>query len=344
VYLNANAIRLETTEPHRQVREVLVATLGGQRFSVQAKAFIVATGAVENARLLLSSGPETYGLGNARDLVGRFFMVHLQYHGGEMLILDHDARFVFDTGVDGVDYGGFGGTHKFLSWLGISASAMRQFALPNFKLRQTYAPAPLVEAEHTALRMLRAPEGWQGVKSALQTIMHDMERRPTTFMERPAFARQGLAVGATQLRCQSEQLPNPTSRVRLGAERDALGMRKVVIDWQPTAADRESAAATLRLLGTEAGRVGLGRVRSWFEPNASLWPSTMFGDQHHAGTTRMHPDPNQGVVDADCRVHGVENLYLAGSSVFPTLGGNNPTLTITALALRLADHISERLA
>lgn len=343
VYLNANAVRLVTNESHREISEVLVATLQGHRFSVRASVFVIATGAIENARLLLSSGPDAYGLGNDHDLVGRFFMVHLQYHGGQMLVSDSRARFDFDTGTDGDHYTGFEGAHDFVSWIGLSDYAMRQFALPNFKLRQTYALTPMNEAVHTAARILQGKDGWSEFKSDLNDIVRDIERRPK-FEERPAFSRTGLTVGMTLLRCQSEQLPNPDSRVRLGTERDALGMRKIVIDWRLAAQDRARAATILRLLGTEVGRVGLGRVRSWFLEDELNWPSDLFGDQHHAGTTRMHRDPKQGVVDPDCAVHGTANLYVAGSSVFPTIGGNNPTLTITALALRLADRIKERLA
>lgn len=342
VYLNANAVRLVSNESNREITEVLVSTLQGLRFSVRAKVFVIAAGAMENARLLLSSGPESYGLGNDHDLVGRFFMVHLQYHGGQMLVSDSRARFDFDTGTAGDHHTALGRARNFVSWIGLSDYAMRQFALPNFKLRQTYALTPMNEAMHTAVRILQGKDGWDEFKSDLDDIVRDIERRPK-FEERPAFSQTGLTVGMTLLRCQSEQLPNPDSRVRLGTQRDALGMRKIVIDWRLTAEDRERAAAILRLLGAEVGRVGLGRVRSWFLEDGLNWPSDLFGDQHHAGTTRMHRDPRQGVVDPDCAVHGIANLYVAGSSVFPTLGGNNPTLTITALALRLADRIKERL-
>jgi choline dehydrogenase-like flavoprotein len=68
------------------------------------------------------------------------------------------------------------------------------------------------------------------------------------------------------------------------------------------------------------------------------------GGKHHMGTTRMAADPRHGVVDRDCRVHGTDNLYIGGSSVFPTTGHANPTYTLTQLALRLGDHIAARLA
>ena len=338
VYLNANVVRLVTDESYRVVREALVSTLQGHRFSVRAKTFVIAAGGLENARLLLSSGAESRGLGNDRDLVGRFFATHIQYHAGEIQISDDRARFEFDTGPDGATSSSFGPVHKFVSNLGLAEDAMRRFSLPSFKFRLAYALAPLNEGVIAAKRMLEAKDDWDGIKRDVDTIVRDLHRRPV-FEDRPAFSREREPVGVVLLRCQSEQLPNPNSRVRLGTERDVLGMREIVIDWQLTTADREKAAATLRLFGAEVGRVGLGRVRSWFREDDVAWPSDMFGDQHHSGTTRMHPDPAQGVVDPNCAVHGVANLYIAGSSVFPTIGGGNPTLTITALALRLADHI-----
>jgi choline dehydrogenase-like flavoprotein len=121
-------------------------------------------------------------------------------------------------------------------------------------------------------------------------------------------------------------------------------MRKVAVDWNVTAEDKRNAVTILRLLGAEMARTGFGRLRSFLEEgNDAAWPADMYGDQHDMGTTRMHGDPSLGVVNKDCRVHGVANLYVAGGSVFPTAGAANPTLTITTLALRLADHLKEEL-
>jgi choline dehydrogenase-like flavoprotein len=121
-------------------------------------------------------------------------------------------------------------------------------------------------------------------------------------------------------------------------------MREVVVDWQLTDDDKSKAAVGLRLLGTEIGRAGFGRLRSSLtEDNPWPGPDHFYGDEHHMGTTRMHQEPRLGVVDENCRVHGVANLYVAGSSVFPTGSAHNPTLTIVALALRLADHIKKRM-
>ncbi len=159
------------------------------------------------------------------------------------------------------------------------------------------------------------------------------------FAWRKTLGRPALPVRALNVRMTGEPMPNPLSRILLGDERDALGMRRVVVDWHLTPEDKRQALALQKLLATEVGRTGFGRLRITLSDDDKTWPDDLYGDEHHMGTTRMHADPTQGVVDANCRVHGMANLFVAGSSVFPTAGAANPTLTITALALRLADHL-----
>jgi choline dehydrogenase-like flavoprotein len=140
---------------------------------------------------------------------------------------------------------------------------------------------------------------------------------------------------------RQEQAPNPNSRVTLGSEKDAMGMPRVVFNWQLTELDKHSMRTYYKVLGQEMGRSGVGRVqlRDWLLSDDRTWPSFLSGGWHHMGTTRMHTDPKQGVVDANCRVHGIGNLYVAGAAVYPTAGSANPTLTLVALSLRLSDHI-----
>jgi choline dehydrogenase-like flavoprotein len=104
-----------------------------------------------------------------------------------------------------------------------------------------------------------------------------------------------------------------------------------------------SARRTLEIVGAEFGRTGLGRLKIVLSDDDTLWPADTSGGFHHIGTTRMHNNPQQGVVDHNCQVHGISNLFIAGSSVFPTSGSGTPTLTLTALALRLADHLKEKM-
>ena len=126
----------------------------------------------------------------------------------------------------------------------------------------------------------------------------------------------------------------------LTEKRDRLGKNHVALNWQLSEIDKYSIKRAHEIIGEELGRAGLGRLRITFDEDVPL----LNGGWHHMGITRMHVDPKQGVVDANCRVHGISNLYIAGSSVFPTAGYANPTLTIVALAVRLADHMQRIIA
>jgi len=143
-----------------------------------------------------------------------------------------------------------------------------------------------------------------------------------------------------------EQAPNPESRVMLGTERDALGMPRVTLDWRLTPLERRSFRVIYELVGRELGRIGAGRVQllDWVRHEDGPWPSNLSGGWHHMGTTRMHEDPRYGVVDPNCRVHELANLYVAGSSVYTTAGAANPTLTLVAMSLRLSDHVKSKLS
>ncbi len=141
----------------------------------------------------------------------------------------------------------------------------------------------------------------------------------------------------------AEQAPNPDSRVTLGQATDALGLPRLRLDWRLSELDKRSLQEVHRTIAQEFGRQGLGRLRieEWLSADLTSWSPEMIGGNHHMGTTRMSDDPGAGVVDRNCRVHGMANLFVAGSSVFATAGSANPTLTIVALALRLADHLQE---
>ena len=134
----------------------------------------------------------------------------------------------------------------------------------------------------------------------------------------------------------AEQSPNRSSRVKLGTEKDITGLRKMQFEFRTNALDRDSMKKSIEFLATELGRLHLGRVRFDFDDARTL---PFNPDDHHMGTTRMHDDPTQGVVDTNCRVHHLNNLYVTGGSVFPSGGFANPTITMIAMALRLADHL-----
>jgi choline dehydrogenase-like flavoprotein len=146
-----------------------------------------------------------------------------------------------------------------------------------------------------------------------------------------------------RMRALFECLPHPDNRVCLSDERDALGRRQVRVKWQLGEQDLQSVIRAHQLLDRALQRSDLGSLELRF-PDESSWKAAVEGGKHHMGTTRMNASPAHGVVDADCKVHGTANLFVAGSSVFPTGGFANPTLTIVALAVRLAAHLKSRIA
>jgi choline dehydrogenase-like flavoprotein len=140
-----------------------------------------------------------------------------------------------------------------------------------------------------------------------------------------------------------EAEPNRDSRVTLSEQRDRLGMQRVKVDWQLTDLVKRTFDRTNTLLAQEMEQAGVAKVTLDAPLEGRPWPALLEGTWHHMGTTRMHDSPTLGVVDRNCKVHGMSNLYVAGSSVFPTVGANFPTITITALTLRLAEHVAREL-
>jgi choline dehydrogenase-like flavoprotein len=150
----------------------------------------------------------------------------------------------------------------------------------------------------------------------------------------PAFLARGF-----KLETVVEPTPLPDSRVTLTNERDALGMPRPQVDWKLGELEKRTMRRTQEILGEELGRQGYGSVLVDAPRDGEPWPASLNGCWHHMGTARMHTDPRKGVVDSNCRVHGMENLFIIGGSVFPTIGSDTPTINIVALAIRLAGHL-----
>jgi choline dehydrogenase-like flavoprotein len=313
VVTHASLLELETTPNALRATRARARAIGGDEFFVSARAFVLAAGGIENARLLLLSNKAVPpGLGNQHDLVGRFFQEHVGFYLSAVAMLHRPPDF-------GASSGGKG-------WFTFTDEALVGNKLLNVAL----------EIKPTKLPQL----------SLFERTYEWIERRVSGKGPSPMNPRYwaGEGVQPFDIAYEAEQRPNPDSRVSLGAQLDPLGQRRVVVDWRLTDMDREHLKRGLELLGRELGRLGEGRL--WIRPRVlEDWPPKAISvGAHHIGTTRMHADPRRGVVDANCRIHGTSNLYVAGSSVFPTSGKANPTLTIVALAVRLADHLGESLA
>jgi len=141
----------------------------------------------------------------------------------------------------------------------------------------------------------------------------------------------------------AEQVPNPESRILLGQDVDAMGMRRIKVDWRYTEQDVVTVRKSVALLAADLAASGIGSLE--YDPDRVECEMLRYGAYggHHIGTARMGDDPRRSAVDRNCRIHSVENLYVAGAATFPTSSQANPTLTIVALALRLADYLKRRL-
>ena len=325
-YLGANAVDLETPSTPNEVRSVRVACLSGSGFRVKARAVVLAAGGIENARLLLLANTVVpAGLGNAHDQVGRYFMEHLYLDRAASLLARRGRVSDFYTA------GHWSGGRQIRGILGLSAELQRRERLTNFCA--VLDDESLREAVASCRQLLARRAGALGyVGNTIAGVGAAVAARAGIGGPEPWTQRY-------LVKNVMEQAPNPESRVVLGADRDRLGCRRVELHWRMTALDKHTVHRAHELLGEELRRAGVGRLRSALGRVGDPWPPDLRGARHHMGTTRMHSDPRHGVVDADSRVHGVANLYVVGSSVFPTSGAANPTLTIVALALRLADHL-----
>jgi choline dehydrogenase-like flavoprotein len=382
-YLHANVTEIETDEPARSVAAVRVACLSGNTFTVQARLFVLAVGGIENARLLLLSNKRhPAGLGNQHDLVGRFFMEHPRFDAGKIIPADprvltgfYETHGVGNTSIKGylaltddtlrdeqlVDiqvalspvYASF-----YQEALESSAATSLEYMLR----KAEHGEQPDDFAKHLA-NVMADMMSWQQyfvptapfpvpkphvVGKLLRAKREEREQLIAEFWGDTALVAYEKLLGSEpvdhiRVITRIDPAPNPDSRITLGPERDQLGQPRAQLDWRLSPIDKRSVRRTLEIVGAEVGRAGLGRLQIGLDDDDTTWPADTHGGWHHIGTTRMSDDPTKGVVDANCQVHGISNLFIAGSSVFPTAGSGTPTLTLVSLALRLADHIKERM-
>lgn len=328
LYTHANVCEVEANEAVRAVDGLRIRTLEGKELRARARAYVLACCSIQNARLLLASnGRAPGGLGNTYDNVGRFFMEHIEMPCGHLALAPSHARSVKMYALEL-------GTTKARGELALDAAVQREQRILNGTV--SLEPGALDEVAKSTFE-------W-GTPTMLDSLRAWGERGnpgppPATAPGPP------LAPLFFHLLTRLEQAPNPASRVTLGAERDALGMPRAKLDWRLTDLERRSFRMIYEVVGREFGRSGAGRVRvlDWVRGEGD-WPGNLSGGWHHMGTTRMHLSPREGVVDPDCRVHGLANLYVAGASVYPTAGAANPTLTLVAMTLRLSDHLKSQLS
>jgi choline dehydrogenase-like flavoprotein len=308
--------------------------LSGNRFSVHARAFVLAAGALENARLLLfSQDSQPAGIGNKHDMVGRCFMEHPDVAVGYLIPapeLDQSAFRLYQHQHATEDL-------SVEAMFRLSDSALKKERLLNavLRLEPTYRTGmtAAVRSAQVVRRSVHYGVATPGLaRQALRTFLGAPE-----ILRHYAAWRSGRPAEVYKIDVMAEQAPTMSSQVRLARRRDRLGVPLTILDWRLTSMDWDSIRRTVEIFADAVRDAGVGTVISTLGVDQD--PPAVFGNWHHLGTTRMHHDPARGVVDENCRVHAMTNLYIAGGSVFPTGGYANPSLTIVALSLRLADHL-----
>jgi choline dehydrogenase-like flavoprotein len=337
ILLHANVIDIETTETASEVTRLRVACLEGPKFWVKAPQFVLAAGAIENTRLLLNADKvEKSGLGNANDLVGRFFMDHPNLRKTGLVAFNENypnLAFYDYHLVNGVKIYGF---------LTMTPEAQRREGLPNFFIsfdRGQLADESMAFASLRSIYKSARSGHWPDrLGYHLGRVLHDVDGLASAIYQRATHRDASLF--STSFAC--EVPPDPDSRVVLTRDTDALGQRRVQLDWRLPGDFEAHMKRSHEIVGEELGRLGLGRLRINTAETVQDPMTDIENGHHHMGTTRMHEDPRQGVVDANCRVHGKANFFIAGSSLYPTYSFDDPTMTLVALAIRLADHLKSK--
>lgn len=308
-YLNATLLDLELNDGLNVVSSLTFRSYSREgTFSVRSRYVALCLGAIENARFLLNANRQaSAGIGNQNDLVGRFFCEHPVFQLGSMVLR----------------------------------------RVPQHGPLLHYIPSPEMMAKEKCLNF---------VLSILSTDDGTFKRWAREAVCATGYSQQLLqTVIGRPFQCYDlniwggfEQALNPDSRIKLSSKVDRFGQRRAALDWRFTELDYHSMKTAMMEFGRQLAATNLGRARisDWLMAETPKPPGIdkdVVGSYHQMCTTRMSDDPREGVVDRDCRIHGMENLYIGGSSVFSTAGYAHPTYTIVQLSLRLAEHLDQKL-
>ncbi len=363
VLLDATCTHLQLAEDGRSLCAVLAESRRGRRVQVRARATVVAVGGLETARLLLASNDVArQGIGNAHDVVGRYYMCHIAGNVGLLEVHGEPdrVRHGYERSPEGIycrrrmsvvaseqQRLGLANLVARLHFPRISDPVHRSGVLSGLFLARRFISYEYAKRLHDA-----RPQAMDWLRHARNVVADPWDTaaflghwlRHRTLAERkfPSVILRNRS-NRFSLEIHAEQRPLAESRVSLTAQRDAFGMPRLRVDWRYHPEDIVSVQRSLDLMARELEASGTARLSY---AAATLEEDLLrFGAYggHHLGTARMGRDPRTSVVDAHCQVHGVRNLFIAGSAVFPTSSQANPTLTLLALAFRLGAHLQERL-
>lgn len=319
--LNANLLDIQLHKNLEKVKQIEIANYQKQPFKVKTSLLVLATGGLENPKILLNCNKQIKtGLGNQQDLVGRFFSEHLHHEVGHFILTDNFKKHIYRS--------------------------RRAF----MRAKRFFSPTPGMikkdEILNFGLRFLpRKPRASKNYDQQLKAIAcnNALNQSPLNVLDTDSLSECHYD---GRLEIASEQTPNPSSRISLTPDRDQFGHQRLNLHWQLSDLDKHTMHKAVMRFGVEFARQELGRIRvkDWLIDAGNIQPPGLGADEvgghHHMCTTRMADSAKTGVVDKNQKVFGIENLYIAGSSVFSTVGHANPTFTIVQMTLRLADHIN----
>jgi choline dehydrogenase-like flavoprotein len=334
------------------ISDVVCYPTDDRSFTISAGTFVLAAGGIENARLLLASrSGRPQGLGNEHDLVGRYFMEHPRFSAA--LVAVGAASPLRDPAVHDIhDHQGRPVQRKYA--LHAEAARRHRAANHHFFFRRAMLNSSVlgqldgvnVHDRREGLRRLKRIVRTRTLPADRSDLLRQLGRSasyPLLWLDLHGRYRAGQTVPARfrhepllTLEVMMEQLPNPQSRLRLSRSDGTGPIPAADLDWRVRPEEWQDVHASTERLAEALRRHGDAEVLNLVPSDGSRPPRLIKAD-HHMGTTSMDPDPRRGVVDVDSRVHGLQNLYVLGSSTFPTAGGANPTLTIVAFTLRLAE-------
>lgn len=365
-YLHANCLKIKTNNKGNLIDSLQCASLEKNYFVIRAQTYVLAMGCLEVTRLLLLSNEiHQQGLGNQNDLVGRFYMGHISGDAGQVTFTPHHGKVVwnYEKTKDGV---------YARRTIAITPEIQQKHQLMNLRAILTYPEIAnpnhgngILSAMYLAKSLLLLKQtsriyyskklDTSGLTKTLgdhlKNVLADLENLGNFsyrwLTQRLLSRRQipsvvlGSESNTYTLHFDAEQAPNYNSRVMLGDEVDTFGLNRLRVDWRYTDRDLQNVVRSYELIAksletTKAGKLNFNPVEM-----PDLIQQNLGVGSHHIGTTRMADSPHHGVVDKNCKVHSIHNLYIASSSVFPTSGYANPTLTIIAIALRLATYLKQ---
>jgi len=360
IYFHANCLHIQMNPEGKHVTELRVASLEKNHFTVRARNYVLAAGGLEVTRLLLASRDIcSAGIGNSHDVLGRYYISHLAGDLCQISLTPKGGPVIWDyeRSPEGVYC-----RRQFR----FSEEVQRREGLYNFRAILSHPPMadpshrnPILSAGYLAKHLLIhkiPPEyskdlaghltPYRRVRAHLKNVLVGSPQLlgfSFMWLNRRILARRKLPSISLEnknqvytLHFDTEQSPNPESRVTLSESKDALGLNRLRVDWRTSTADAEALVRSFRVLKREFAASGVATLHAE-EAEVAKFEGGV--GSHHFGTTRMADSPSRGVVDADCCVHGTDNLFIATSSTFPTASFANPALTIVAFAIRLADHL-----